>query len=69
MSTIEINKDLFPRVKLNRVSITTVYPGAAADDIELNVTTKIETALKSGHFQKPFKSANILTILFFTQVS
>ncbi|MEQ9364436.1 MAG: efflux RND transporter permease subunit [Leptospirales bacterium] len=40
-----INRDLFPRVELDQVVIRTVFPGASAEDVELNVTNKIETEL------------------------
>lgn len=36
----------FPRVDLERMRITTVYPGASPEDVELNVTVKLEEALK-----------------------
>ena len=40
-----INRDLFPRVELDQVVIRTVFPGASAEDVELNVTNKIEAEL------------------------
>ncbi len=36
----------YPRVDFERMSITTVYPGASPEDVELNVTVKIEDALE-----------------------
>lgn len=42
-----INKDLYPRVKLNEVYITTQYPGASPEDVEQNVTRKIEKEIRS----------------------
>lgn len=36
----------FPRVDLKKMVITTIYPGAAPEDVELNVTAKIEEALE-----------------------
>ncbi|MCR9141589.1 MAG: efflux RND transporter permease subunit [bacterium] len=40
-----INRDLFPRVELDQVVIRTLFPGASAEDVELNVTNKIEAEL------------------------
>jgi len=44
---LSINKDLYPKVKINQVSIGTVYPGASAEDVELSVTNKIEKQVQS----------------------
>jgi multidrug efflux pump subunit AcrB len=41
-----IPKESFPQVALNSVTISTIYPGASASDVELNVTTVIEEALQ-----------------------
>ncbi len=43
---LTIKRDLFPKVALNEVIITTFYPGASPEDVELSVTNKIETFLK-----------------------
>jgi multidrug efflux pump subunit AcrB len=40
-----ISRDLFPRVELDQVVIRTAFPGATAEDVELNVTNKIEAEL------------------------
>jgi multidrug efflux pump subunit AcrB len=42
-----IKRDLFPEVDFGMVMITTVYPGASPEDVELNVTNKIEEELKN----------------------
>ncbi len=42
-----IKRDLFPEVDFGTVVITTVYPGASPEDVELNVTNKIEEELKN----------------------
>ena len=42
---IGIQKESFPRVSKNTIVITTVYPGASALDLEINVTVPIEEAL------------------------
>ncbi|MCB1190960.1 MAG: efflux RND transporter permease subunit [Leptospiraceae bacterium] len=36
----------FPRVDFEQMRITTPYPGASPEDVELNVTVKLEEALK-----------------------
>lgn len=42
----KIPKESFPQVALNSVTISTIYPGASASDVELNVTIVIEEALQ-----------------------
>jgi multidrug efflux pump subunit AcrB len=37
-----IQKEGFPVVDFNQILVTTVYPGASAEDVELNLTTKLE---------------------------
>ena len=34
-------KEGFPAVDLNIITINTVYPGASPEDVELNVTTQL----------------------------
>ena len=41
-----IQRDMFPRVDFGEVIITTRYPGASPEDVELNVTNSIEEELK-----------------------
>jgi multidrug efflux pump subunit AcrB len=41
-----IKRDMFPRVDFGELTITTVYEGAAPEDVELNVTNKLEEELK-----------------------
>ena len=38
---LTIQKEGFPAVDLNKVTVNTVYPGASAEDVELNVTTQL----------------------------
>ncbi|HIF9529266.1 TPA: efflux RND transporter permease subunit [Photobacterium damselae] len=40
-----INKEIFPSFALNRISITTVYSGAAPEEIEKTINGKIEQTL------------------------
>ncbi len=42
-----INRDLYPSVDFGMMSVSTVYPGASPEDVELNVTNKIEDVLKN----------------------
>ena len=46
-SLININRSEFPKVDIGEVVITTRYPGASPEDVELNVTNKIEAELKT----------------------
>jgi multidrug efflux pump subunit AcrB len=47
LSTLpNIQRDSFPSVDLAQMVITTRYPGASPQDVELNVTNKIEEELK-----------------------
>ena len=41
-----IQRDNFPSVDLLEMTITTRYPGASPEDVELNVTNKIEEELE-----------------------
>ena len=41
-----IQRDNFPSVDLLEMTVTTRYPGASPEDVELNVTNKIEEELK-----------------------
>lgn len=42
-----LRRDTFPAVDFGEVIIQTVYPGASPEDVELNVTNKIEDELKN----------------------
>lgn len=44
---LHIQRDNFPSVDLAEMVITTRYPGASPQDVELNVTNKIEEELKA----------------------
>ena len=45
-SILTIKRELFPTIVFDELLITTVYPGASPEDVEINVTQKIENALK-----------------------
>ena len=42
-----IQRDNFPSVDMLEMTVTTRYPGASPEDVELNVTNKIEDELKT----------------------
>ncbi len=42
-----IKREILPEVDFGMMMITTVYPGASPEDVELNVTNKIESELKN----------------------
>jgi multidrug efflux pump subunit AcrB len=42
-----LRRDTFPSVDFGEVIVQTVYPGASPEDVELNVTNKIEDELKN----------------------
>ncbi len=46
-SLMNLNRSELPKVDIGEVVITTRYPGASAEDVELNVTNKIEEELKT----------------------
>ena len=41
-----LKRDLYPHVDFGMVEISTTYPGASPEDVELNITNKIEDELK-----------------------
>lgn len=43
---LNINRDVLPNVNMEEMEIITTYPGGSAEDVEINVTTKIEDELK-----------------------
>lgn len=46
MSIIALNKEVFPNVDFNFITIRTVYQGAAAEDVEKLVSIEVERELK-----------------------
>ncbi len=42
-----IKRDIFPDVTLDEMLISTSYPGASPEDVELNVTNKLEKEIKT----------------------
>ncbi|GAJ20260.1 unnamed protein product, partial [marine sediment metagenome] len=42
-----IKRDIYPQVDFGVMNIMTRYPGASPEDVELNVTNKIEEEMKT----------------------
>jgi len=55
-SLLTIKRDSFPDVEFGEVLISTRYPGAAPEDVELKVTNKIEKELKTVTGIKRYQS-------------
>ena len=48
LSTLmKIKRDSYPQVDFGMMNITTRYPGASPEDVELNVTNKIEEEVQT----------------------
>ncbi len=47
LTAFTIDKQMFPQVKINWISYSALYPGAAPQEVEEGITIKIEEALKS----------------------
>jgi len=45
-SVLTNRKEGFPEISLNKIVITTIYPGASSEDVERNVTLTIEESLQ-----------------------
>ncbi len=54
-----LKRDLFPHVDFGMIDITTLYPGASPEDVELNVTNKIEDQLKNVSGIKQITSTSL----------
>ncbi len=61
-SALRINRSQFPKVDLGTMRISTYYPGASSEDVELNVTNKIEDELKSVTGIKKMNSTSMENI-------
>ncbi len=51
-------KETFPKIGLDFISITTAYPGASADEIEKLITDKIENAIDGVEGRKNYYSTS-----------
>ncbi|MCB1142744.1 MAG: efflux RND transporter permease subunit [Leptospiraceae bacterium] len=56
LSVSKMRKEAFPEVNLGQIIITSIYPGASAADVEINVTVPIEDAIKEQEGIKEFTS-------------
>ncbi|TGL90641.1 efflux RND transporter permease subunit [Leptospira congkakensis] len=54
-----MNREAFPNINFDIVSVTTVYPGAAPADVEKLVTKPLEDAIKEVDGIKEFRSASL----------
>ena len=66
IATKNIRREMFPYVEPDRIFITTVYKGASAEDIEKEVSIKIEDAVKTIDgidTVTSFSSENISTVV------
>lgn len=61
-SSSKMSREGLPRVDMRRMEITTVYPGASPEDVELNVTVPLEEALKGVTGIKEFTSQSMENI-------
>lgn len=61
-SLTKINKDKDPRIDFGEVIVTTIYPGASPEDVELKVTNKIETQLQGISGLKEYDSVSLENI-------
>lgn len=55
---MQINRAQYPKVDLGEMVVTTAYPGAAPEDVELNVTNRIEEELKGIDDIKRYNSVS-----------
>ena len=58
-TTLRIKREINPEVDFGTLRITTRYPGASAEDVELNVTNKIENELKNISGIREFSSVSM----------
>jgi len=59
-----IRRDMFPEVDFGEMFVNTRYPGASPEDVELNVTNKIEEQLKEVPGIKTMTSVSMENISF-----
>jgi multidrug efflux pump subunit AcrB len=45
-SILNLRKEAFPEITLGKFTIKSIYPGASASDVEINLTVPIEDAIK-----------------------
>jgi len=57
--SVTLNREAFPNINFDIVSVTTIYPGASASEVEKLVTKPIEDNIKAVDGIKEFRSASI----------
>lgn len=62
----QIKRATYPDVEFDVLKITTTYPGASAEDVEINVTKKIEDKIKTVRGYEKIRSRSIdnLSIIY-----
>lgn len=58
MALVNLSSETFPSVNIGSVIVTTVYPGASAEDIESKITRPIEDQIRSVRGLKEVKSVS-----------
>jgi multidrug efflux pump subunit AcrB len=58
MGLFSVSRESFPSVDIGAVNITTIYPGASAEDIESKITRPIEKEIRSVRGLKEVKSVS-----------
>ncbi len=58
-TALTMNREAFPNINFDVVSIVTVYPGASPNEVEKLVTNPIEESIKSVDGIKEYRSASI----------
>lgn len=59
LTAYSMNREAFPNINFDIVSVTTIYPGAAPADVEKLVTKPLEDAIKEVDGIKEFRSASL----------
>ncbi|HEY8954599.1 efflux RND transporter permease subunit [Chitinophaga sp.] len=68
-SYLKLNYNLLPKIELPTVAVSTIYPGASAAEVQINVTKKLEDAFSSVEGLDQIKSVSqegvsVITISF-----
>jgi multidrug efflux pump subunit AcrB len=59
-----IKRDQYPKVEFGELFITTYYPGASPEDVELNVTNKLEEEIKTVTGIERYTSISLENVSF-----
>ena len=58
-TALTMNREAFPNINFDIVSVNTIYPGASAEEIELQITKPLEDSIKEVDGIKEYRSASI----------